>query len=88
MLKPERGIAADRAVDGYGVGDHVLVARDPGLAPGEAVIVATNHARPHLVKVKYLQLRSGGWIARKRIVARMTPPVPGDDITTRSPDVA
>lgn len=88
MLKPESDVPPDRAVDGYGVGDHVLVARDPGLAPGEAVIVATNHARPHLVKVKYLQLRGGGWIARKRILARVTPPVPRGDITTRSPDVA
>ena len=84
MLKPE----SDRAADVHGVGDYVLVARDPGLAPAEAVIVATNHARPHLVKVKYLQLRSGGWIARKRILGRMPPPVPDGDTTTRSPGVA
>ena len=88
MLESESDSAPDGAADGYGVGDHVLVARDPGLAPAGAVIVATNHARPHLVKVKYLQLRSGAWIARKRILGRMRPPVPHGDSTTRRPDGA
>lgn len=61
-------IASQPAPSSYGIGDRVLVSRDPGLAPAEAVIVATNHARPHLVKVNYLHLPTGAWIARRRIV--------------------
>jgi hypothetical protein len=51
-----------------GVGARVLVARDPGLMPAEAVILAVNEYRPHLVKVRYLRSQAGAWIARSRIL--------------------
>ena len=68
MVEPLPSITLDPARSVYGLGDRVLVSRDPGLAPAEVLIVATNHARPHLVKVRYLHLRTGAWIARRRIV--------------------
>lgn len=52
----------------YAVGDVVLVARDPGLEPAEAEIVADSQQRPHVVKVIYRRSRNGAWIARTRIV--------------------
>jgi len=51
-----------------GVGDRVLVARDGGLDPAVAIIKAENEHRPHLVKVQYVDSKTGAWIARKRIV--------------------
>ena len=55
----------------YSLGDRVLVAREGGLEPAAAVIDGENEHRPHLVKVKYL--RTGAWIARKRIVGPVDP---------------
>jgi hypothetical protein len=54
----------------YALGDHVLVEREGGLEPALAVIDGENEHRPHLVKVKYLDSRTGAWIARKRITGR------------------
>ncbi len=45
----------------------LLVEREGGLKPARAVIAGENEHRPHLVKVKYLDSRTGAWIARKRI---------------------
>ena len=50
------------------VGARVLVTRDPGMRPAEAMILAENVYRPHLVKVRYVRSRAGAWIARSRIV--------------------
>ena len=58
----------------YGVDDEVLVARDPGLDPAPAKIVAASHDRPHIVKVIYLHSRTGAWIARSRIVGPASGP--------------
>ena len=46
----------------------MLVTRDPGMRPAEAMILAENVYRPHLVKVRYVRSRAGAWIARSRIV--------------------
>ena len=57
----------------YTVGDHVLVSQEGGLDPAEADITHENEHRPHLVKVKYRGRRGAGcWIARGRIIARVT----------------
>lgn len=67
-LEPAARVAS-RDVE-YDVDDEVLVARDPGLEPAAATIVATSSDRPHIVKVIYRHSRTGAWIARTRIVGR------------------
>lgn len=57
------------ASGGHGVGETVLVARELGFEPLEAMIVADNPYRPHLVKVQYIRSRAGAWILRSRIVS-------------------
>ncbi|MFP5364068.1 MAG: hypothetical protein ACLGI5_15225 [Thermoleophilia bacterium] len=54
---------------GHAVGDRVLVAREGGLAPLEALVVAHSGHRPHLVKVQYVRSRAAAWISRRRIVS-------------------
>jgi len=46
----------------------VLVARDAGVEPADARIIASSGARPHIVKVKYVRSRVGAWIDRTRII--------------------
>lgn len=53
----------------YEIGDRLLVRRDIGLPLAKAQVTAKNAQRPHLIKVIYLQPRTGGaWIARTGIV--------------------
>ncbi len=66
LLDPDE--APSPGADVHGVGARVLVTRDPGLRPAEAMILAENVYRPHLVKVRYVRSRAGAWIARSRIV--------------------
>lgn len=63
----EPGLPSGRA--SHAVGDRVLVARDGGLAPLEALVVADSDHRPHLVKVQYVRSRAAAWISRTRIVS-------------------
>lgn len=64
------------ASGGHGVGEMVLVARELGFEPLEAMIVADNPYRPHLVKVQYMRSRAGAWISRSRIVSPASGPKP------------
>jgi hypothetical protein len=52
------------------VGERVMVARDPGVAPATAEIRAGDYRRRHLVKVQYGNSRAAAWIARSRILRR------------------
>jgi hypothetical protein len=49
------------------LGDHVLVAQEPGLPLLAAEILAHNFHRPHLVKVAYGDAGAAEWIFRSRI---------------------
>jgi hypothetical protein len=69
MLLPDPDELAAPAHAGLRVGERVFVARDPGLAPAPAIVIAGNHHRPHLVKVQYVRSRAAAWIARARIVS-------------------
>ena len=66
LLDPDEALSP--GADVHGVGARVLVTRDPGLRPAEAMILAENVYRPHLVKVRYVRSPVGAWIARSRIV--------------------
>jgi hypothetical protein len=55
------------------IGEHVMVRRDPGMPPAEAVIVAHGHDRPHLIKIRYLHSRASPWIRPARILGSAAP---------------
>jgi len=66
LLDPDEALSP--GADVHGIGARVLVTRDPGMRPAEAMILAENVDRPHLVKIRYVRSGAGAWIARSRIV--------------------
>jgi hypothetical protein len=68
-------VAAPIRHDDYEIGAVVLVARDAGVAPAEARVIANSADRPHIVKVKYLRSRAeartvapGSWACGRMVV--------------------